>query len=99
MGGVSLLTEAWKAGLTVRVEGGRLHIRGPRRAYAIVQQIIAHKDAVLKAMSVRPENLPPEWRERWAERAAIMEHDGGLHHDQANAEAFDDILRQMTCEG
>jgi hypothetical protein len=58
MGGVSLLTEAWKAGLTVTVEGGRLHIRGPRRAYAIVQKLIAHKDAVLKALSVRPENLP-----------------------------------------
>jgi len=43
----------------------------------------------------RPEDLPPDLRELWAERAAIMEHDGGLPRTQAEAGALADTLRRM----
>jgi hypothetical protein len=43
-----------------------------------------------------PADLPPEWRARYEERAAIMEFDGGQTRDRAEAAAFQDILRVMA---
>jgi hypothetical protein len=43
----------------------------------------------------RPEELPPEWHFLWEERAAIMEYDGKLSQERAEALAFQDILDQM----
>lgn len=43
----------------------------------------------------RTASLPPEWHLLWDERAAIMEYDGGLHRERAEALALTDILRQM----
>ena len=43
--------------------------------------------------------LPAYLRERYEERAAIMEHDGGLSRERAEAEAMADVLRLMgECE-
>lgn len=42
-----------------------------------------------------PEQLPPEWYERWQERSAIMEYDGHLPPFEAEVQAFQDVLRQM----
>jgi hypothetical protein len=38
---------------------------------------------------------PADERERWEERAAIMEFDGGLPRDQAERAAYDDTLETM----
>ena len=46
-----------------------------------------------------PESLPMAWRIEWEERAAIMEYDGGLLRERAEAEALADILRQMGLAG
>jgi hypothetical protein len=51
MDGMMLLEEARAAGLTVLAEGGRLRIRGPRRAELIARRLITHKDAVLSALA------------------------------------------------
>ena len=40
----------------------------------------------------RPKDLPPDLRELWAERAAIMEHDGGLPRAEAERLALADVL-------
>jgi len=48
---------------------------------------------------ITPADLRPYWRERWEERAALMEHDGGMMFDQANAEALRDILAQIKSAG
>ena len=48
---------------------------------------------------IGPESLPMERRIEWEERAAIMQYDGGLSRDQAEAEALTDILGQMRVSG
>ena len=37
--------------------------------------------------------LPEDWQEDWDERAAIMEHDGGLPAEQAESEAAISVVR------
>lgn len=39
--------------------------------------------------------LPDEWRARYEERAAIMEFDGGLPRERAEAEALRLIREEM----
>jgi hypothetical protein len=51
MDGLTLLHEARAAGLMVTVEGGRLRVRGPRRADALARALLAHKEAVLRWLS------------------------------------------------
>jgi hypothetical protein len=50
-------------------------------------------------MIPHPANLPPDWREQWAERVAIMVHDGGLPLRQAEALALRDVREQMAAAG
>ena len=45
-----------------------------------------------------PNHLPADWQERWQERAAIMQYDGKLSAEQANAEALKDILGQVRSD-
>ena len=42
-----------------------------------------------------PEDLPPDWHFEWDERAAIMEYEGGLPRERAEALALQDILARM----
>jgi hypothetical protein len=51
------------------------------------------------APGIGPENLPADWRVEWEERAAIMEYDGGLPRERAEAVALTDILRQLQRAG
>jgi hypothetical protein len=44
---------------------------------------------------IGPNDLPADWRFCWEERAAIMEYDGGLTKDEADAAALADILAAM----
>jgi hypothetical protein len=37
------------------------------------------------------EDLPPEWAEEYEERAAILEYDGGLAREDAEAQALQEI--------
>jgi hypothetical protein len=39
---------------------------------------------------------PPDWREAWEERAAIMEYDAGLPRDEAERSAFKDVKGHMV---
>lgn len=41
-------------------------------------------------------DLPAAWREEYEERAAIMEYDGGLSRERAEAAALDDITRRKA---
>jgi hypothetical protein len=96
MDGVTLLDEARAAGLSVQADGDRLRIRGPRRAEPIARRLIANKALVPHALAGR---LPPDWHLQWDERAAIMEVDGGLPRERAEALALLDILEQMRRHG
>jgi len=44
-------------------------------------------------------DLPPEWHCWWDERAAILEHDGGLHRERAEAQALRMVLDRMRRAG
>jgi len=45
-----------------------------------------------------PSDLPIEWHIAWDERAAIMEYDGGLVRERAEAEALKLILEEMQLQ-
>lgn len=74
MDGVMLLEDAHSAGLTVRVDGDRLVLRGPPSAEAVAKKLLWHKGDVMKAMTASmaltvvetgndtdlgPQDLPP----------------------------------------
>jgi hypothetical protein len=48
---------------------------------------------------ITPADLPPEWHFAWDERAAIMEVDGRLPREHAEAAALADILIRMRQAG
>ena len=50
MDGVALIAEAHAAGLTIRLDGDRLVVRGPRSAEATAQRLLARKAAVVSAL-------------------------------------------------
>src|SRR5271170_6073935 len=52
MDGLTLLRDARAAGLSVRTEGERLVIRGPRRAEPVVHVLIAHKPDIMAALAL-----------------------------------------------
>ena len=52
MDGLTLLSDATAAGLTVRANAGRLVIRGPRAAEAVARRLLEHKAEVLAALGV-----------------------------------------------
>ena len=45
--------------------------------------------------SYAPADLSPEWRELYAERAAVREYDGGQAREHAEAEALAEVLARM----
>jgi len=47
------------------------------------------------AAAITPDDLPDNWRERYEERAAIAEYDGGLTREQAEAQALGDVVRMI----
>jgi hypothetical protein len=44
---------------------------------------------------ITPDSLPADWHFRWDERAAIMEYDGKLPREHAEALALTEILQLM----
>ena len=50
MDGITLLREAWGAGLTVRADGDRVVIRGPQKAEALAKRLLENKAKVLDAL-------------------------------------------------
>ncbi len=72
-------------------------------AVAFLEALIGHTPADERDESrfsgVYPADLPVEWWQLWDERAAIMEYDGNLPRERAEALALDDILKQMELAG
>lgn len=72
---LTLLSTARDAEFTLRLDGDRLVIRGPRSSASLVAELLANKDAVVALL------------EQLEERAAIMEFDGGLPRAEAERQA------------
>ena len=72
-------------------------------AVAFLEGLIGHAPADERDRScfsaVQPHDLPVEWWQLWDERAAIMEYDGNLPRERAEALAMDDVLKQMELTG
>ncbi len=51
------------------------------------------------ASDLTPADLPPEWHFAWDERAAIMEVDGKLPREHAEAAALADTMTIMRRSG
>jgi hypothetical protein len=98
-----LVADLRRRGITLSVEGGNLRVTPASRLTDTDRELIrAHKPAVLAltmGLGVRPgmlsTELPADWHLLWDERAAIMEYDGGLSRERAEALALADILRLM----
>ncbi len=90
MDGVALLKQAASVGLSVRADGDKLVIRGPRKAEQVVRLLTEHKPAVLATINADGANLPqgdfttdqaanlPLAPAIDEERAAIVEYDAGV---------------------
>jgi hypothetical protein len=58
---------------------------------------LRHADIESPAITVN--DLPADWHFLWDERAAIMEYDGRMPREHAEAAALADILRRMRQAG
>ena len=65
----------------------------------LIGQAPAHAQHRTYFSVAHPRALPAEWWQLWDQRAAIMEYDGNLPRERAEALALDDILKQMELAG
>ncbi len=56
-------------------------------------------EAAAPDYEIRVEDLDMDWRVEWEERAAVMEYDGGLPRERAEALALAEIVREMEQAG
>ena len=62
MDGIALLRDACGAGLSVRAEGDKLVIRGPRSAESLAKQLLEHKAEILTHLRQWTESpSPPDY--------------------------------------
>jgi hypothetical protein len=98
MGGLRLLQEAQEAGLVVRAVGELLVIRGPRKQAILAKRLLARKAEIMELIRL-PKlggSLDPDDAYEWfADRAAIMVHDGGLPRERAEAAALANTIRRL----
>lgn len=70
MDSLTLLAEARRAGLTVRADGERLTVSGPRRCESLAKLLLEHKPAVMAALKF---DMPDGWTaESWIRRLRYM---------------------------
>ena len=101
MDGLILLGRAREAGLAVEAEGGKLVIRGPRRAEPVARLLIEHKPEVMAALvPAEPpkagEGCPdPEWWHRhYIIRAIDWELSGARPGAKAQELAWGELLSE-----
>ena len=79
---LTLLSEIKNHGLDVQAIDGNLHVRPRERITVSIRATIRQHKAALV-----------DFLETYEERAAIMEFDGGLSRQDAEAAAFEDCVR------
>jgi hypothetical protein len=81
---LALLAEATAAGLTLRAEAGRLHWRSDAPpAPDLLAKLRRHKTDLLELLT------------EVDERAGILEFDGGVPREQADAQAVVEVLARL----
>ena len=96
MVGLNTIAAAAALGLKVWLDGDLLVVRGREEHQAHARRILAHKSAVVALLRAHPEYAAPgglaALAERYEERAAIREFDGGLSRKEAERLAWDDVI-------
>jgi hypothetical protein len=103
MNALALLQDLEVRGVVVTPRGGNLIVDAPAGTLTAEDRDLLHRLkpdllAILEA-SRTPDSLPPDWHQLWDERAAVMEYDGKLPRERAEALALADILNQMYRAG
>ncbi|HYT91310.1 MAG TPA: hypothetical protein VEL76_21540 [Gemmataceae bacterium] len=99
MNALDLLQNLEARGVLLKPHGEKLIVDAPAGALTaldrdLLSRLKADLLAILQA-NVTLQQLPLDWHFAWDERASIMEHDGGLPRERAEALALADILDQM----
>lgn len=91
----ALIAELHSLGVSVSVEGGKLHLRPKARIAAdVVDRVRQHKAEVVRAVRLdRLAALDDNHRDAWEERVAICTVDGGLSETDAEEVAW----RHVEC--
>ncbi|MDM8008116.1 MAG: hypothetical protein QUV05_18405 [Phycisphaerae bacterium] len=91
---IELLADLGRRGIEMKADGEQLRYR-PIRAMTpdLAEQVKAHKPALLAIVAgdvsqITPDDLPACLRERFEERAGIMEFDANLTRDDAEDKAM-----------
>jgi hypothetical protein len=103
MNALDLLLTLEARGVVLTSDGARLIVDSPKGALTAtdLDALRRLKPALLAILEVRltAADLSAEWYEVWDERAAIMEYDGGLPRERADAMALADVLQAMVRAG
>jgi hypothetical protein len=103
MNPLELLQDLASRGVALTPHGRRLLVDAPAGALRAGdrEQLARLKPDLLALLEASGtlDALPPEWREQWAERAAIREFDGGLSRAVAEALALAEVRRLMEQAG
>jgi hypothetical protein len=103
MDGLTLLRRAHEAGLAVAAEGGKLVIRGPKRAEPVARLLIEHKPEVIAALAPAEHTMQPSdderpapadatwWRGWYAARIVHWFH-GDRQRNEAEHLAYGELL-------
>lgn len=99
MSPTQLLHSLSSRGVVIKPRGEKLMVDAPTGVLTPADRVLLGRMKrelidLLVGHSI-PEELPVDWLQLWDERAAIMEHDGGLPREHAEALALRDILRNM----
>ncbi|MCE9590556.1 MAG: hypothetical protein K8S99_08535 [Planctomycetes bacterium] len=106
---VTLIAGLVAYGCHVEARGDNLRVEGPAelltdglkavltRCKPELMPLLADGGAAA-AENAGPDDLPGDWRCAWEERAAIMEFDGDLPRERAEADAMLETLRHMAIE-
>lgn len=84
--------------MALGVDAGGMHRGVPMKydATAFLESLFRPSPkAAAPDTDVRVEDLDMDWRVEWEERAAVMEYDGGLPRERAEALALTEIVRAM----
>jgi hypothetical protein len=105
---LDLLADLRNKGIELVLAGDRIRFR-PVQAVSsdLREQMIEMKNDLLDLLAieaeiehgVRPDDLTPEWREMYEERAAVRHFDGGQAIEHAEAEALAETLAAMRTTG
>ena len=89
------LGELIKAGILTEIEHGKGVICDQCEENCYIEPDIRTNPDISPPAVAGPEDLPIEWQVEFEERAAILEYDGGLSRDEADAQAFREITERL----